>query len=163
MSSDSKKYIARASRGSSTNTNNINTSRGRVYASILYTEQFLETETAPLCVRVPLKYKIIYKSMNTKQKQLFKLGVIALIEAIAGARGEGEAAQHSPVIVNVNINYNEVKPRQEVKIELSVLEELEEIIEYLKRLEQHNGTLYPQAIHRLRKRLETIRKKMSTN
>ena len=95
---------------------------------------------------------------------MFKLGVIALIESIAATIArEGEVAQHSPVIVNVNINYNEVKPRQEVKIELSVLEELEEIIEYLKRLEQHNGTLYPQAIHRLRKRLETIRKKMSTN
>ena len=74
---------------------------GGVYTSLQTTEwqKFLETETIPFSIRIPLKYKKMYREFTHKQKYLFKLALIGLIEAVS----KGKHGTQGPVVLNINI------------------------------------------------------------
>jgi len=74
---------------------------GGVYTSLQTTEwqKFLETETIPFSIRIPLKYKKMYREFTHKQKYLFKLALIGLIEAVS----KGKHETQGPVVLNINI------------------------------------------------------------
>jgi len=80
---------------------------GSEHASTLVTvsAEKLERTTVTLSIRLPIKYKFIYDELAHREKYYFKLGVMALLEALGKGGARGVAG---PVIVNLNVQSQEV-------------------------------------------------------
>ncbi len=94
----------------------------------------LDNITSPLSIRIPATYKALYMRMTQSEKQIFKMGVISLLESIA--KGVPSTVQSGPVVVNMNINMNNNSPKIEnsITVNLSLKEALEELFGWLDRL-----------------------------
>ena len=88
--------------------------------------------TAVLGVRVPIYYYYLYNEFTKSQKQLFKQGVIGLIESIAHTKIK-PIGQEKTIILNVNINqnHNEVKSINVLQAKNDLRNILEEIYRWL--------------------------------
>jgi hypothetical protein len=85
----------------------------------------LENESVTLSVRVPLSYKTLYKKLSSKQKTIFKLGVMSLLDSIY----KGRITDGNPVIVNMNINMNKNEANNNVNVSVNI--QLKEFLEDL--------------------------------
>jgi len=104
----------------------------------------LREETVTISVRVPLKYKAMYRRFTHEQRYMFKLGVMALIESLS--RSESKI-QQGPVILNINMNIQkneqkvgsvDVDPAlllERLKVLKEEVGELKEILKYYKEKE----------------------------
>ena len=90
--------------------------------------------TAVLGVRVPIYYYYLYNEFTKPQKQLFKQGVIGLIESIANTKTK-PTGQEKTIILNVNINQNhneaKVESSVDIRIYTNIRNSLEELYKWL--------------------------------
>lgn len=92
----------------------------------------LDSITSPLSIRIPASYKAVYMKLTPSQKQVFKTGILSLLESIA--RGVPSTVQSGPVVVNMNINMNNVQNENKVEVNIQLKEFLEELEGFLEKL-----------------------------
>ena len=129
-----------------------NTLESSVYTSKQTTETIqIDRVTSTISIRIPVSYKLKYLDLDHKAKQLFKLGVIALIDALYSG---SEHIDMNPMVFNININVNEAKA--ESKPEINVNVDLGEIVRLVAKLYNYRDPLPPLQ----RKLIETLYKKI---
>ena len=65
----------------------------------------LERTTTTLSIRIPIRHRLIYDKLTHKEKYYFKLGVLALLEALGRGDAKGVVG---PVVINLNVQSQEV-------------------------------------------------------
>ncbi len=120
-----------------------------VYSSIQYTEEDLESITDPICFRVPIKYKIIYKKMTFSQRKRLRDAIPALIEAMH----KGQSQSSSNINININMNINELKNNVNVEVELK---SIVSIVERLYKLRDGLPVIQRRLVEELYKKVSTM-------
>ncbi len=96
----------------------------------------LDRITSPLAIRIPASYKALYMKLSPAQKQVFKTGILSLLESIA--KGVPSTVQNGPIVVNMNINMNNnmasTQVENNVTFNLNLKETLEELFKWLDRI-----------------------------
>jgi len=110
--------------------------------------------TSPICVRVPVSYKLKYMELDHKRKHLFKLGVMGLIDALYNEKKASTVNTYQPMIFNININYAEANNTNTVnnKVEANI-SELVKIVQRLYALREPLPPLQRQLVETLYKKI----------
>jgi len=131
-----------------------NTLESSVYTSKQTTETIqIDRVTSTISIRIPVSYKLKYLDLDHKAKQLFKLGVIALIDALYSG---SEHIDMNPMVFNININVNEAKA--ESKPEINVNVDLKHIVDLINKLYAYRDPLPPYQKRLVEKLYKTVEK-----
>jgi len=124
--------------------------------NIIYDD--LDRITTPLCIRVPVSYKAKYMRLTHKQKQLFKLAVIGVLDSIVNGGKRVENNVIGTMVYNVNINVSKAESNPTVNVNM----ELDTIKDILKEMDEMLKNFYKMAYTDNEKlRYMMIRKKLS--
>ena len=95
----------------------------------------LDKITYPLCIRVPVSYKLKYNRLGHREKQLFKIAVLGVLEALSSNGKVSEDTVMGTMVYNININVNqaESKPTVNLNIDLDMVKDLLKEIEEMLR------------------------------
>ena len=90
------------------------------------TESDLSNVTYPLCIRVPIIYKVKYDKLGSYKKHLFRAAVLGILDAITNNGRASQSAGGSTIVYNINVNVNSVEQQQttNVKLDLKMIKDL---------------------------------------
>ncbi len=115
----------------------------------------LECETATLSIRVPIKYKLMYKKFTHQQKYVFKMGVIGLIQAVAEGADSVKSAPN--VVLNLNLNIAKAESSAHLSSDYSAL--MDRIKQLKEELREVKAALnyYKNRLSDIKKQLQRLR------